>query len=220
MELVTTKQDQTVTSSRIVAEYFEKQHKDVLKGIRKLLDDEPSLKNCFYLDSYTDNYNKERTMYYMNEMGFSLLVMGFNGKKALKWKIDFYNAFCELKVKRSFTLNSKLKELQQINSFLVAENNKKLLTAYKGDLYTVTSIAKEYGLNARKLNQLLKDLNIQHKNEGRWVVNAMYEDMVEYIGYDYHSEAGDSSGYNFTMKWNNKGKQFIDTLLQATEMEV
>lgn len=95
-----------------------------------------------------------------------------------------------------------------------------MLTTYKGDLYTVTSIAKEYGLSARKLNQLLKDLNVQHKNEGRWVVNAMYEDMVEYVGYDYHSEAGDSSGYNFTMKWNNKGKQFIDTLLQATEMEV
>ena len=220
MELVTTKQDQTVTSSRIVAEYFEKQHKDVLKGIRKLLDDEPSLKDCFYLDSYTDNNNKERAMYYINEMGFSLLAMGFNGKKALKWKIDFYNAFCVLKAKRSFTLNSKLKELQQINSFLVAENNKKLLTTYKGDLYTVTSIAKEYGLSARKLNQLLKDLNIQHKNEGRWVVNSMYEDMVEYVGFDYHSDAGDSSGYNFTMKWNNKGKQFIDTLLQATEVEV
>lgn len=35
-------------------------------------------------------------MYYMNRDGFSLLVMGFTGKKAIEWKIKFINAFNEM----------------------------------------------------------------------------------------------------------------------------
>lgn len=32
-------------------------------------------------------------MYYMNRDGFSLLVMGFTGKKALEWKLKYIDAF-------------------------------------------------------------------------------------------------------------------------------
>jgi phage regulator Rha-like protein len=32
-------------------------------------------------------------MYLMNRDGFSLLVMGFNGKKALEWKLKYIDAF-------------------------------------------------------------------------------------------------------------------------------
>ena len=38
----------------------------------------------------------ENPMFYMNRNGFSLLVMGFNGKDAIKWKLDFIHAFNEM----------------------------------------------------------------------------------------------------------------------------
>lgn len=35
-------------------------------------------------------------MYIMNRDGFSLLAMGFTGKKALEWKLKYINAFNEM----------------------------------------------------------------------------------------------------------------------------
>lgn len=35
-------------------------------------------------------------MYYMNRDGFSLLVMGFTGKKALEWKLKYIEAFNQM----------------------------------------------------------------------------------------------------------------------------
>lgn len=59
----------------------------------------------FILSEYkADNGHKYR-MYEMDRDGFSLLVMGFNGEKALKWKLDYINAFnaMEEELKRIYT---------------------------------------------------------------------------------------------------------------------
>ena len=40
-----------------------------------------------------DNSGKENPMYVMNRDGFTLLVMGFTGEKALQFKIDYIEAF-------------------------------------------------------------------------------------------------------------------------------
>lgn len=91
-ELVEVRKNQVVTSSRQVAEVFGKLHKDVLRGIRELT----SAQNCaqwFYRSQYKDASGKMNLEYLMNRDGFSLLVMGFTGKKALEWKIKYIEAF-------------------------------------------------------------------------------------------------------------------------------
>ncbi len=86
----------TFTTSLKVAEHFRKQHKDVLKTINKLItecpDKEFSERN-FAPAKYLDEQKKPRLMYKMTHDGFALLAMGFTGKQALQWKIDFLTAF-------------------------------------------------------------------------------------------------------------------------------
>ena len=95
-ELVQVREGQPVTTSLMVAEYFGKHHKDVLRAInlldcsdifrgRKIALSEYSRKN----GNVTANY----PMYYITLAGFTFLVMGFTGKVAAKFKEDYINAF-------------------------------------------------------------------------------------------------------------------------------
>ena len=91
-ELVTINGKQVVTSSRNVAEHFEKEHKHVLDSIRAILAAENSAAKFFHETTY-ENRGKQYPEYLMNRDGFALLVMGFTGKAALAWKLKYIEAF-------------------------------------------------------------------------------------------------------------------------------
>lgn len=80
-----------ITTSLIVSEKFEKQHKDVLESIRNFVAEKSAAK--FFKETTYKNRGKKYPMYEMDRDGFSLLVMGFTGEKALKWKIRYMEAF-------------------------------------------------------------------------------------------------------------------------------
>lgn len=89
--------DQAVTSSLLVAEKFEKSHDNVLKAIRKMVD-EGIVKNnetpMFEETTYINEQNKQAyPMFLMNRDGFTLLAMGFTGKKAMQFKLEYIKAF-------------------------------------------------------------------------------------------------------------------------------
>jgi Rha family phage regulatory protein len=94
-DLVFTQRNEAVTDSLIVAEYFGKRHDLVLRAIDDLLinlrkNEEIGLfKNSSYIDDKGRTYRK----FIMNRDGFSLLAMGFTGKKALQWKLKYIEAF-------------------------------------------------------------------------------------------------------------------------------
>lgn len=46
-----------------------------------------------FLKQYSNQNEQTYPMYLMNRDGFSLLVMGFTGQKALEWKLKFLEAF-------------------------------------------------------------------------------------------------------------------------------
>jgi anti-repressor protein len=85
--------DQALTNSLLVAEKFGKKHYHVIDSIRNLLNSHEKSGQYFVLDTYVDNSGKENPMYVMNRDGFTLLVMGFTGEKALQFKIDYIEAF-------------------------------------------------------------------------------------------------------------------------------
>ncbi|WP_303758109.1 Rha family transcriptional regulator [Selenomonas ruminantium] len=91
-ELVQVNDEQVVTDSRRVAEVFEKEHRNVTATIREILAAENSAARFFHEITY-ENRGKQYPCYLMNRDGFSLLVMGFTGKKALEWKIKYIEAF-------------------------------------------------------------------------------------------------------------------------------
>jgi Rha family phage regulatory protein len=91
--LVHIKRKRVVTDSLTVAEKFEKKHDNVLRKIGNILrDDEEHLLN-FAEMSYQDSYGRNQKKYLMDRRSFSILCMSFTGKKALKWKNRFYDAF-------------------------------------------------------------------------------------------------------------------------------
>ena len=92
LNLVSINNNQVVVSSRQVADNFEKEHKVVLRSIKEIL----AVQNCatkFFHESTFTNRGKQYPEYLMNRDGFSLLVMGFTGEKALEWKVKYINAF-------------------------------------------------------------------------------------------------------------------------------
>lgn len=88
-----------VTTSRIVAECFGKQHQHVMRDIRALIAQKPELEQSsnFGLLQETvqvgNGGTKKVTIYWMDRKGFSILAMGFTGAKALDFKCAFYDEF-------------------------------------------------------------------------------------------------------------------------------
>lgn len=94
VQLVAVHGSRATTTSLLVADMFGKRHDHVVRDIRKLISDLPedSLPNFGERD-YTDDRGKVWPMYEISRDGFSLLAMGFTGKKALEWKLKFLKAF-------------------------------------------------------------------------------------------------------------------------------
>ena len=88
--------DQVLTNSLLVAEKFGKEHKNVLSSIRELIKGcaENAANLMFEETTYINDQNgQEYPIFIMNRDGFTLLAMGFTGKKALKFKLDYIAAF-------------------------------------------------------------------------------------------------------------------------------
>lgn len=81
-----------VVTSRQVAVDFDKRHSDVTEIIRKLTTENSAVKNMM-IESKFEHRGNEYTEYLLTRDGFSLLVMGFTGSKALEWKIKYIEAF-------------------------------------------------------------------------------------------------------------------------------
>lgn len=96
-------EERLITTSLKVAEVFEKEHRHILDAIRNLTAENSAAK--FFKDTTYKNRGKEYPMYEMDRDGFSLLVMGFTGEKALQWKIKYIEAFnaMETELKRIYT---------------------------------------------------------------------------------------------------------------------
>lgn len=97
-----------VATSRAVADMFKKRHDNVLRDIETICNDfseveeigllknEESSDRYFMKSAYKNEQNKKQPQYLMTRDGFTLLVMGFTGKKALQFKIAYINRFNEM----------------------------------------------------------------------------------------------------------------------------
>lgn len=124
--------DQVITTSLLVAETFEKEHRNVLKSIRKLMSaTNVAVAQMFDETTYVNEQGKEQPMFFMNRDGFTLLAMGFSGEKALKFKVDYINAFnnmeAELKSQQTKQLSAAESLLQSVQLLVAHERQLSLL---------------------------------------------------------------------------------------------
>ena len=87
------KDGQILVSSVDVAENFLKRHKNVVRAIENLKCGEEFNRLNFEPVEYKDEKGEMRPAYTMTRDGFTLLVMGFTGYRAMEWKVKYIKAF-------------------------------------------------------------------------------------------------------------------------------
>ena len=93
--------DTARVDSRSVAALFEKEHKNVLRDIAKIIEPESGLSEeftrlNFELSKYKDSTGRKLPCYQMTRDGFTILVMGYTGEKAMRFKELYIKRFNEM----------------------------------------------------------------------------------------------------------------------------
>ncbi|MFL2080366.1 Rha family transcriptional regulator [Latilactobacillus sakei] len=143
--LVIMKNQQAVTSSLQVAEVFEKEHKNVLRDISTLDLDRLNFEQMFLEGTEPDSYGRNRKVIYMNRDGFTLLAMGFTGKKALEFKLKYIEAFNQMEAQIKIDTKNLSPELQMFKGLFDSLAKQELATNQLDK--KVDSISKIVALN-------------------------------------------------------------------------
>ena len=119
--------------------------------------------------------------------------------------------------------DKKIKLLENENENLLIELEEATKNADYLDLIlqtkdglTITQIAQDYGMSARKMNQLLKRERIQRTVNGQWVLYAKYlaKGYATSRTFDYVGKDGKPHS-NMTTVWTQLGRRFLYERLKA-----
>lgn len=228
--------DQAVTSSLLVAEKFGKEHKHVLDSIRNLIEGcaEISADPMFEETTYVNEQNGQvYPMFLMNRDGFSLLVMGFNGKKAMQFKLDYINEFNKMEkmIRDSIKPKSQLEILQMSINQLVEQEHR--LSCVERDVAETKKEIEEMKQERIENGKLLleaevsgnKVLEISMRNKIRRLVNQyaaatntsqrdIWHDIYQNLYYAYnisinsYKEKKSQSNLDIAEKHGFLGKMF------------
>lgn len=210
-DLVVMKDQQAVTTSLQVAETFGKQHKHVLEAIDELMMGvAENSADLFYEDTYIHPQNKQKyRQIIMNRDGFTLLAMGFTGKSAIQFKLQYIQAFNQMEdhikqqpqipdTPRGLALlalaanEEASKRIDEIDGRLVdIEENKLITTEDKGTIdravqKKVYQICKDQHLGQGAKSMLFQDLGSSIKqlfnvpNRGR-IKDKDFQKVLEFI---------------------------------------
>ena len=82
------------------------------------------------------------------------------------------------------------------------------------DTYSTTTIAKDYGLTARLLNDFLHTQGVQFKNRDGWQLYRKYDGKGYVKTETVIWDSGIYQSVHITMRWTQKGRKLIDQLLR------
>ena len=82
------------TTSLKIAEFTNKEHKNVLADIENIAAEFSAANFC---KAEYKNRGKSYPMYILDELFTTVLLMGFNGTEAIKWKLEYAKAFQEMR---------------------------------------------------------------------------------------------------------------------------
>jgi anti-repressor protein len=225
---LTERNGKAVVSSRDISRVFEKEHRDVLKGIRNLNVTEDFRLRNFAQSTYTNEQNHEQPEILLTRDGFTIVAMGYTGEKAMRFKEAYIAAFNEME-RRLHTLPS-IRDLVSNPQLLLElvtehietrkENERLQLTASKYEaqcdtvgLYKIGEIAEELGATAKTLNDFLKDCRVQYRPNG----SKTWRLYSEYLGKNLALPriVRLDNGYERPMLlWTAKGRDFVFDLVE------
>nr|DAN21023.1 MAG TPA: regulatory protein [Caudoviricetes sp.] len=224
---------QVVVSSREVAENFGKEHRNVIQSIENISAENSAVTQMFFKTTYTAGTGKSYPMYLMNRDGFTLLAMGFTGKEALEWKLKYIDAFNQMEQKLTNpepestemllsraliaansvidTERKKVKALEAENAKMKPDSDYAKAMLLSDESLTTTQIAMNYGLTARKLNKILKEMGIQHVVNKQWIPYKKYLGNGYVVGHPIELPNGKTKE---VARWTRAGQKFIYSKLK------
>ena len=150
------KEEVTVVTSLDIAETFGKEHKNVLRDIRELECSDEFNRLNFELTSYIDARNRKQDMYYITRDGFTLLVMGYTGEKAMRFKEAYIRQFNAMEK----ALIGKLKERekgiavrQALTKAIQQSNENERMHGHAYSTYTDVIYKSLFGKSAKQLRE-------------------------------------------------------------------
>jgi Rha family phage regulatory protein len=222
---------QPVVSSREVANNFEKQHKHVLECIENLKEGVAEKSADLFIESkYQHPQNKQwYKEYLLTRDGFSLLVMGFTGAKALQWKLKYIEAFNKMEQyikEQKPKLPTTYKEALQ-HLLVQVEENERLALENKQQTKVIEKQSEVIGEMAPKAeyfdalvdNNLLtnirdtaKELGIKERTFTEWLIqkNLCYRDKKRKIK-PYANKMKYFELKEFTTAWGHSDTQTLIT---------
>lgn len=151
------KQDTARVDSRYVAQFFEKEHKNVIRDIRGLDCSEDFRRLNFEQSNYINEQGHKQPCYIMTRDGFVFLAMGYRGKKAVQFKELYIRRFNEMEafIKTLVSARQEFPLLTE-NIRLLKENPKPYHFSNECDM-----------LNRIALGMTAKQFRIEHGIEGK-----------------------------------------------------
>ena len=115
--------DTARVDSRYVAQVFERRHADVIRAIEGIIANDSGLseefvKRNFASIYYKDEYNRQQPCYALTRDGFTILVMGFNGKKAMQYKEAYIKRFNEMEKTIKSLVTARMQKAIALNTTL------------------------------------------------------------------------------------------------------
>lgn len=150
------KEEVTVVTSLDVAETFGKEHKNVLRDIRELECSEEFNRLNFEPIFYKDSMNRKQDMYYITRDGFTLLVMGYTGEKAMKFKeayIRQFNAMEKVLIGKMREREKGIAVRQALTNALKESNENERMHGHAYSTYTNVIYKSIFGKNAKQLRE-------------------------------------------------------------------
>ncbi|MDO5346557.1 MAG: Rha family transcriptional regulator [Lachnospiraceae bacterium] len=163
------KKEVNVVTSLDIAETFGKQHKDVLESIRGIREaiSTAEFSALFYETTYKATNGKNNPMYHMNRDGFTLLVMGYTGEKAMRFKLAYIKQFNAMEELLKGKLIEREKGIAVRQAFtktiqLSGENDR-----MHGHAYSTYTNAIYKAMFEKNANQLREEYGISKKDDLR-----------------------------------------------------
>ncbi len=233
-DIATISHTQTMSSLQI-AELTGKQHKDVMRAIRNMEDAWERVNGRkFALVEYTDAKGEKRPCYNLTKTECLYIATKFNdearAKLVLRWEeleasntpkvpTTFKEALLlaaaqqeqiEKQQKQISAQGTQIAEMSEaITEMLPKVSYYDKILASK-ELVTTTQIAADYGMSAQAMNNQLRDMGIQRKVNGQWILRQPYISR----GYAHSKpvEIRRSDGTldtKMSTQWRQSGRLFI-----------
>lgn len=177
------KRETIVVSSRDVAETFEKEHKEVIRSIEGQKDSDGKTKHLglieqieqggelpfdkYFIPSEYKSNGRSYKEYFMTRDGFTLLVMGFSGEKAMKFKLAYIKQFNQMEelLKGKFVEREKGIAIRQaLTKAIEISGENERMHGHAYSTYTNLVYKSIFGMDAKHLRE---EYGISKKDELR-----------------------------------------------------